>query len=277
MLVVGPVDRRPSRRGRARRSRTRAARVVRTRAVTVPLDPRRSRTRCSRDAELRRATSGRTSSTSSAASSAGSSSTAARRRSGTLLDAGSRRRARGQRRCRKPMPSSSSARRSRSSGETRTISEPASTRARPAGVPAVGVEPTRRAPERDPGLLPRRALDRRRGRHAARARSRWSLLLAGRREPATTASGTRPSTASCRHSSRCRPRPRVAEAGLTVLVAARDEEARIGTTVAAAAPALPRRPGGRRRRRLAGRDGRTSPPRRARACCGSRTAARARR
>ena len=84
-----------------------------------------------------------------------------------------------------------------------------------------------RRAERDPCLPAPPALDRRRDRHAGRRARRCCSCWPISTPPATTASAT-PPTGSCRRSSRS---PRRVGEPLTILIAARDEEERIGTTV----------------------------------------------
>ena len=126
------------------------------------------------------------------------------------------------------------------------------------GLGSTGVPGGRRRADRrrrlgDRGLPPGGPLDRGRRGHAGRAAR---AAAPARRSPAraSTASRTPRATARCR---RCRPGPplRVAEP-LVVLIAARDEEARIGADGRGAAARVPRGRDRRRRRRLPRLDGR---------------------
>ena len=215
--------------------------------------PRGDRSRARGTARVRRLRRRGAAPRTSAAISAASSSRAARRRSGTrsrreiveeqsgdLADAGRRgrrdpvRRAAGGRQLALPRRLLPGARQHRRS------------RRRRRAVPG-------RA-ERDPRLPATTASRPSTGSTPSPASWRWCSSSATRIR-GTTASATPRRAGSCRRSSRCRPQ--VAEP-LTILIAARDEEARIGTTIAELRKQFPERAGDRRRRRLARREPRAS-------------------
>ena len=130
-----------------------------------------------------------------------------------------------------------------------------------AGVPVVGVEPARVEQSAIPVFQRYRLSTVDSVETPVGASLRCSCSRTPTR-PATTASAT-PPIGSCRRSSRRAPGEQRVEhteivtapaAALTILIAARDEEARIGTTVAELRRQFPGARGGGRRRRLARRD-----------------------
>ena len=107
------------------------------------------------------------------------------------------------------------------------------------GVPAVGVE-TSQAPTTAVDAFDKASLSSVDFVDTEVGRLALALLLAGA-GPAATASSRRRPTASCRRSACSRPRRsrRAVSAAPTILIAARDEEARIGETIAALRRELP--------------------------------------